>query len=158
MPRGGRRPTHRQSQMQERLQQGTKQLEPLKVGQEVAIQDPPTGGRAGRWTKLGAVIEVLPYDAYQVRIHGSWHISKRNSNHLRKIAPFNPEVKLYPAASPEAQSVPQETITEAEDRFVAVQPPPSSDRLSLLHHRQQPAGQPGEDVVSKLKQAQKEGR
>ena len=124
----------------------------------MVIQDSPTGGKAGRWTKSGTVIEVLPYDAYQVRIYGSQHVTKRNRSHLQKIAQFTPEVRLYPAASPEAQSAPQETITEAEDRFVAVQPPCSWDRLSPLHHRQQPAGRPGEDVVSKLKQAEKERR
>ena len=113
--------------MQEKLQQGAKQLQPLQVGQEVAIQDPPSGGKAGRWTKSGTVIEVLPYDAYQVRIHGSWHLSKRNRSHLQKIAPFTPEVKLYPAASLAAQTAPQEDVTEITDRFVVVQPPCSWD-------------------------------
>ena len=84
----------RQSRMQEKLQQGAKQLQPLQVGQEVAIQDPPSGGKAGRWTKSGTVVELLPYDAYQVRIHGSWHMSKCNRSHLQKIALFTPEVRL----------------------------------------------------------------
>ena len=54
----------RQAWMQEKLQQGAKQLQPLKVGQEVVIQDPPSGRKAGRWTKSGTIIEVFPYDAY----------------------------------------------------------------------------------------------
>ena len=97
----------------QKLQQGAKQLQPLQVGQEVAIQDPLSGGKAGRWTKSGTVVEVLPYDAYQVRIHGSRHVSKRNRSHLRKITLFTPEVKLYPAASPEALTAPQEGVTES---------------------------------------------
>ena len=64
--------------MQEKLQQGAKQLQLLRVGQEVAIQDPPSGGKAWRWMKSGTVVEVLLYDAYQVRIHGSRHMSKQN--------------------------------------------------------------------------------
>ena len=68
---------------------------------------PSVRGQGRRWTKSGTVVEVLPYDAYQVRIHGSRHVSKRYRSHLRKIAPFTPEVKLYPAASPEAQTAPQ---------------------------------------------------
>ena len=109
--------------MQEKLEQGARQLEPLLVGQEVAVQDPPAGGKAGRWNKSGTVVEVLPYDAYLVRIHGSRYVSKRNRSHLRKIAPFKPEEKLYPAVSPEAQAVPQEEVLESTDRFIAIQPP-----------------------------------
>ena len=54
--------------MQERLQQDARDLGELEEGQEVAIQDPSANGKAGRWRKLGTVIEKLPYDAYHVRV------------------------------------------------------------------------------------------
>ena len=101
------------------------------------------------------MVEVLTYDAYQVRIHGSRHVSKHNRSHLQKIAPFTPEVKLYPAASLEAQMAPQKDVTAIADRFIAVQPPNSWDWLSPLPHWQQPAGWPG-DEVTKLRRAEKE--
>ena len=148
----------RQARMQERLEQGARLLEPLLVGQEVAVQDPSVGGKAGKWNKSGTVVEILPYDAYLVRIHGSRHVSKRNRSHLRKIAPFKPEERLYPAVSPEAQTIPQDEVIESTDRFIAVQPPRRWDRLSPLQHRQQPVGQPGEDVVARLREAEEEAK
>ena len=137
--------------MQERLELDSKHLGDLEVGQEVAIQDPPAGGKAGRWAKSGTVVEKLPHDAYQVRVHGSRALTKRNRCYLRKIIPFIPEERLIPVSSPAAKSVPKETVLESAEKFVAVQPPRQWSRLSPEPHRHAPVARPGQDVVGALK-------
>ena len=49
-----------QARMQECLETGTRQLGELKLGQEVAIQDLPTGNKAGRWSKTGWCCHTRP--------------------------------------------------------------------------------------------------
>ena len=56
--------TKRHSTMAERLERNTRRLQVLPYGTEVAIQDPGTGGKTGRWTKSGTVVESLPHDSY----------------------------------------------------------------------------------------------
>ena len=143
--------------MQERLELDSKHLGDLEVGQEVAIQDPPAGGKAGRWVKSGTVVEKLPHDAYQVRVHGSRALTKRNRCYLRKIIPFIPEERLIPVSCPAARSVPEETVLESAERFVAVQPPRAWQRMSPAPHRKASAGSPGEDIISRLKAREAEG-
>ena len=146
----------RESQMQDRLQAGSKVLEQLEVGQEVVVQDPPANGKAGKWTKSGTVVEVLPHDAYFVRIHGSRTLTRRNRSHIKKIIPFCPEERIIPAASPEVEAVPEETIVERADKFVVTQPQRQWSRLSPEPHRHAPRGKPGENIISKLKQEEKQ--
>ena len=143
----------RQAQMQDRLGVGAKKLEDLQPGQEVVLQDPPAGGKPGKWTKSGTVVEKLPFDAYLVRVHGSRSLTKRNRSHIKRIVPLFPEERLYPTASPAAQSVPEEQVTEKEERYIVRQPPTqwSRARLSPEKHRLEPKGRPGEDIVSKLR-------
>ena len=144
----------RQARMQEQLSSGARQLEPLQVGQEVVIQGPPAGGKHGKWDKSGTVVEVLPFDAYSVRVHGSRLLTKRNRSHLRKIEPFVPEERIYPVTSPAASLAPRETVTEVTDRYVAVQPPRVWNKLSPVVHRKEPVGRPGEDIITRLKEAE----
>ena len=144
----------RQSQMQERLEWGARQLGTLEVGQEVAVQDPPAGGKPGRWSKSGTVVEVLGHDAYMVRIHGSRSVTKRNRSQLRKIIPFIPEERLVPVTNPKVKEVVKSTVTESAERFVAIQPPRKWQRLSPIPHRQAPVGLPGEDIVGKMKDSE----
>ena len=86
----------RHSTMAERLEQNTKKLKVLPYGTEVAIQDPGTGGKAGRWSKSGTVVESLPHDSYLVRVHGSRALTQRNRIHLRKILPMVPDKYIIP--------------------------------------------------------------
>ena len=73
----------------EQLQQGTKQLPPLLLSDQVAIQD-QTGKTPRAWTKTGTILEVLPHHSYLVRVDGSNHVTKRNRQFIRKIVPFSP--------------------------------------------------------------------
>ena len=133
------------------MAQGSRQLQPLPRGAEVAIQDPAAGGKPGRWTKTGTIIECLPFDSYMVRVHGSRAVTKRNRVHLKEIMPLVPEQYIIPVSHPVASHIPEETKTETSERFVAVQPPRRWPRLSPETHRRAPAARPGEDVITKLK-------
>ena len=137
--------------MQERLEKDARDLGELEEGQKVAIQDPPANRKAGRWRKSRTVVEKLGYDAYHVWVHGSRALTKRNRCHLLKIVPFIPEEKLVPALSDTAKEIQPDTILEAEERFVAVQPPRSWQRLTPATHRRTLAGKPGEDIITRLK-------
>ena len=141
----------RHSQMAEKMDQTARQLQPLVRGTEVAIQDPAAGGKAGRWSKSGTIIECLPHDAYLVRVHGSRTVSKRNRIHLMKIRPLVPEEMLIPMVHPKVSEIPEHTKTEVSERFVAVQPPRQWVRLSPETHRYEPIARPGQDVVGALK-------
>ena len=62
----------RHGKMEKWLQHGSRSLPPLAQGATVVVQDQQTNnGKAGRWTKSGEVIEVLPHNSYLVKIHGS---------------------------------------------------------------------------------------
>ena len=79
--------------MEERLKHGSRKLPLLSCGDTVVLQDLQTNnGKPGRWTKSGEVVEVLPYDAYLVRIHGSRGVTQRNRRFLRKLQPFSPAI------------------------------------------------------------------
>ena len=141
----------RHSQMAERMDVTARQLQPLLRGTEVAIQDEKKGGKAGRWSKSGTIVECLSHDAYMVRIHGSRTVSKRNRIHLRKIHPLVPEEKLVPTVHPRVSEIPEQTKTEVSERFVAVQPPRQWIKLKPEEHRYVPAARPGEDAVGALR-------
>ena len=141
----------RHSVMGDKLDQSTRTLPPLPRGAEVAIQDPGTNSKPGRWSKTGTVVECLPYDAYMVRVHGSRLVSKRNRIHLRRILPLAPEQYVIPVDSKEAAEVPEHTKTEVTERYIAVQPPKRFMRLSPEAHRKVPVAPPGQDAVTALK-------
>ena len=137
------------------MEQSTKKLQVLPYGTEVAIQDPGTGGKAGRWSKSGTVVESLPNDSYLVRVHGSRALTQRNRIHLRKILPMVPDKLVIPIDHPSAAAALEVTKTEVADRFVEVQPPRQWSRLSPEKHRQTPAAGPGGDVVRILREKER---
>ena len=145
----------RHSTMAERLESSTRKLKPLPYGTEVVVQDPSLGGKAGRWTKSGTIIECLPNESYLVRVHGSRALTKRNRIHIRKILPMVPDPYIIPADHPAAAEAPEVTKTEVTDRYVEVQPPRQWTRLSPDRHRQTPAACPGGDVVRTLREEER---
>lgn len=72
----------------EQLSRGSKELHPLAVGDNVAIQDASNLGKPGKWTKTGLVTDCLPFQSYEIKVDGSNSLTKRNRVHLRKIVPF----------------------------------------------------------------------
>ena len=56
-----------------------------------------------------------------------------------------------PALSDTAKMIQPETVLETEERFVAVQPPRSWQKLTPEPHRHSPAGKLGENIVTRLR-------
>ena len=84
----------------ERLDEHTKRLPPLPVGDHVRIPN-QTGPAPNKWDRTGVVVEVRQFDQYVIRIDGSGRATVRNRKFLR-------EFKLYKAI---AQSpLPQQSV------------------------------------------------
>ena len=66
----------------------------MDIGDRVAVQDQSlSNGKPGRWDKSAFVVEILPHQAYMVKIHGSRKLTQRNRRFLRKVIPFKPAVQ-----------------------------------------------------------------
>ena len=122
----------RHSRMEDRLTYGSQKLAPLSCGDTVAVQDQTQQGKAGRWTKTGEVIEVLPHDSYLVRIDGSRAPTQRNRRFLRKIAPFVPTDNQPLATSAPVTRAMAELLKAAKDKD-ATMPLASKEMLSPAH-------------------------
>ena len=77
---------HRHMKQAERLRLHTKRLPPLKVGDQVRVQN-QTGLHPLKWDKTGTVIEVRQFDQYAIRVDGSRRVTLRNRKFLRKFVP-----------------------------------------------------------------------
>ena len=77
---------HRHMKAHERLSEHTKRLPALKIGDHVRIQN-QTGPYPLKWDKTGSVVEVLQFDQYLIKTHGSNRPSLRNRKFLRKFCP-----------------------------------------------------------------------
>ena len=85
----------RHGKMETWLTHGARTLPPLDIGDTVAVQDQSkSDGKPGRWNKSAIVVEVLPHDAYRVKIHGSRQVTMRNRRFLRKLTPFSPTIPV----------------------------------------------------------------
>ena len=79
---------HRILKGEERWSQHTRSLEPLKVGQNVLIQNQyGTGKMAKKWEKSGMVVEDLGFNKYRIRVDGSGRVTDRNRQFLKKFSP-----------------------------------------------------------------------
>ena len=100
---------HRHMKQAERLRLHTKRLPPLKVGDQVRVQN-QTGLHPLKWDKTGTVIEVRQFDQYAVRVDGSRRVTLRNRKFLRKFVPvmghqetgrqYLPSLPIAPSPSP----------------------------------------------------------
>ena len=70
----------------EKLNEHTKQLPPLHVGDLVAIQN-QHGNQPLKWNKRGVVVSCEGFDKYGVKVLGSGRLSHRNRQHLRQYTP-----------------------------------------------------------------------
>ena len=71
----------------ERWTEHTRRLPPLKVGDQVRIQN-QTGPHPNKWDKTGTVIEVRQFDQYVIKVDGSGRITIRNRRFLRQYLPI----------------------------------------------------------------------
>ena len=104
----------RHCKMEERLSVGAKPLPPLALGDIVTVQDQSDPRKAGRWTKTGTVVELMPHDSYMVRIHGSRAPTQRNRKFLRKISPFHPMIPVQREEFLPASTVLRDHVVQAE--------------------------------------------
>ena len=109
---------HRHMKICERLQQHTKHLTPLKVGDRVRIQN-QTGPYPNRWGKTGLVVEVRQFDQYVVGVDGSRNVTLRNRKFLRK---FTPAVQR------------QLVIPPPLNRDMSSEVPKSNEKNNHIHH------------------------
>ena len=77
----------RHSREHEKWEQHTKELPPLRVGDNVYVQN-LTGNHPKRWERTGTVVEVRQFHQYVVKVDGSGRLTLRNRQHLRKFTPF----------------------------------------------------------------------
>ena len=118
----------RHGRMEERLKHGSRALSPLTCGDTVVLQDLQTNnGKPGRWTKSGEVVEVLPFDAYLVKIHGSRTVTQRNRRFLRKMQPFSPALPFTSDELSPSRAITRAMMTPAAQvpTPVASQAPPT---------------------------------
>ena len=71
----------------EELTLGSKELQPLNLGQDVSVQN-QTGPHKLKWDKSGVVVAVLPFHKYHVKMDGTGRVSVRNRVFLRAILPY----------------------------------------------------------------------
>jgi hypothetical protein len=86
----------RHGRMERQLAHGSRALPPLSLGDCVVVQDQVAlqAGKPGRWTKSGEIVEILPHDAYMIRMHGSRKVTQRNRRFLRRTQPFKPAIPV----------------------------------------------------------------
>ena len=141
------------------------------------MQDLTNKGQPGRWAKSGTIVEVLPHDAYLVKVHGSRALTKRNRRFLRKITPFTPaspvslgdSIAVPPlhsqplASTAAAASTAPPGAPRQDDPAPPVHPQPPPLPVIVQHqepahmeaptaetHRLQPAGAPGQPNILDL--------
>jgi hypothetical protein len=137
----------RHARMADRLTFGSRPLAPLQTGDTVAVQNQEAEkGKTGKWTKTGEIVEVLPFDSYIVKIHGSCAPTKRNRRFLRKIIPYSSllPVELPLAASPAvtraAQKIAEELVPQPVEQAATPTPPHSAPPPSAPELRPLPPG------------------
>ena len=76
----------------------TKDLEEIKVGTQVAIQNQP-GRNPNKWDKTGVVLENKPNSQVLVRVDGSSRVTMRNRKFVRPLNP-NQMTPIYTRPQP----------------------------------------------------------
>jgi hypothetical protein len=103
----------------EKLNQGSKELAPLREGDTVFIQN-QDGNKPLKWDREGTIIHTGDNDQYIVRVHGTGRLTLRNRRFLRKFksrSPFINEVVPYvkPNDTPEPTVVQETDILQLEN-------------------------------------------
>ena len=86
----------------ERLDEHTRPLTPLRIGDQVLIQN-QRGPHPTKWDKSGMIVDAKPYDQYLVKVDGSGRLTTRNRRFLRTFLPAS----LTVSNKPQHRSIPQ---------------------------------------------------
>ena len=81
------------TRMTERLNEHSRNLLPLKIGDRCMVQN-QAGNHPKRWDRSGVVTEVLPFDKYTVKIDGSSRVTQRNRRFLKSYTPVTTAVAV----------------------------------------------------------------
>ena len=139
--------------IKDKLNEHSKDLPPLSVGDSVLIQN-QLGNHPKRWEKRGTVVEVLPHRQYRVRVDGSRRITLRNRQFLKQYKPLIVEDKPKPVVSKpmketsrnptdilESQLIPPVLIPQDEQcmlpKLVPEQDEVITDPAQRTHHLEQ---------------------
>ena len=162
------------------LKHGARALPPLAIGDMVAVQDQSqSNGKPGRWDKSAIVVEILPHEAYMVKIHGSRQVTQRNRRFLRKLSPFTPAVPVtqeevsrskivtrsqtQPIMTPSSSTTSTPVTYPSSPVSVPLTPALPTPARSTVRcypapqHRGEPAGKPGDNIVKLLMAREREG-
>ena len=90
----------------EKLSAGAKELEPLQEGDTVIIQN-QHGRFPNKWERTGTIVEVLTFNQYIIKVHGSGRLTRRNRQFLRRYR----QTPYY--ISPQSNQIP---VKEAQDK------------------------------------------
>ena len=74
------------------LEEHTRKLRRLKVGEVVSIQD-QKGNNSKRWNCTGTIVEVKEFDQYVIQVDGSGRLTIRNRKFLRPLITFKDDLK-----------------------------------------------------------------
>lgn len=83
----------------ERLDEHSKSLPPLKVGDQVFVQN-QTGRYPTRWDRSGIILAAKEFDQYLIKVAGSGRITLRNRRYIRKFEPHLFTNTAYPSTPP----------------------------------------------------------
>ena len=79
---------HHQANSKRDLTEHTVVLAALQVNNDVMVQNQADNNKF-KWEFSGLIVEVLPFDQYQVRIYGLCRVMLRNRKYLwQKTTPF----------------------------------------------------------------------
>ena len=79
----------------ERLDEHTRPLTPLHIGDQVLIQN-QRGPHPTKWDKSGMIVDAKPYDQYLVKVDGSGRLTTRNRRFLRTFLPASLTISNNP--------------------------------------------------------------
>ena len=78
----------------EKLEEHSKDLEPLAQGDNVFIQNQDSSSKDyKKWSRQGTVVIAGKYDQYLVRVHGTGRLTVRNRRFLRRFTLRSPTVE-----------------------------------------------------------------
>ena len=80
----------------ETLNEHSKQLTPLKIGDKCFVQN-QSGNIPTKWQRTGTIMETLNHDQYTVKIDGSGRLTKRNRRFLRVFKPATMTMENAPS-------------------------------------------------------------
>ena len=123
----------------ERLDQNTRALPRLAVGDSVLVQN-QVGNHPSRWDITGVVVEAREHDQYVVKVDGSGRMTLRNRKFLKRITPFSMTKHFKPSEEPISKSQPN-IVAEPHPETVAA-PAPELPPAPVLVEEPPPAIEP----------------